>query len=117
MSECQADADCAEIDPSALCVSLECVVPECSTEGVSDERDLLEESCIGHLCAPRPCQEQLFLLIPSALAMRAFTSQATLTYNSDGQWPETVEAGGWPMAQLPDGRYYLRQEILNGSYA
>lgn len=115
--ECQTDDECAELDPNALCVSLECVIPECSPGGDSSECDLLEESCLDYLCAPRPCQEQLFIFDPQGEAYESVHVAGDFNAGPDGVWPATVEAGGWPMAQLPDGRYFVRAEVSNGTYA
>ena len=112
--ECQEDQDCRSTDSEALCVDFECVVPECQ---VDDECDLLEESCASYRCAPRPCSEYLFLFDPMGENYDSVHVAGDFNATADGQWPSSISAGGWAMTRLPDGRYYTRQVIENGSYA
>lgn len=112
--ECQEDLDCAAVDESALCVDLECIIPECDDNSACDP---LAESCLGYQCVMRPCSEHLFIFDPSGQDYDRVHVAGDFNADADGQWPETVEAGGWLMTQLPDGRYYTRQVIENGSYA
>ena len=72
---------------------------------------------MDYLCAPRPCQEQLFIFEPNGEVYDSIHVAGDFNANAEAQWPGTVEAGGWPMELLADGRYYLRQEIPNGTYA
>ena len=112
--ECQVDSDCSSLDPSALCLDLECVTPECYQD---QECDLLEESCLAYQCVTRPCAEHLFLFDPRGENYDSVHIAGDFNADASGQWPESISAGGWPMSQLPDGRYYARYVINNGSYA
>jgi glycosidase len=112
--ECQEDADCIDIDDTALCIDLECIVPECEDD---DSCDPLAESCLAYQCVPRPCSEYLFIYDAGNQTYDSIHVAGDFNADDSGQWPTTVEAGGWPMTQLPDGRYYTRQIVENGSYA
>lgn len=112
--ECQADSECVHLGPDALCVNLNCILPECST---NTECDALEERCLEYVCAPRACQEQLFIFDPEGEEYDRVHVSGDFNADADGIWPTTVEEGGWEMSRLPDGRFYVRREVMNGTYA
>ncbi len=112
--ECQSDMECAELDPNALCVDLACIIPECEQD---QECDQLEESCLNYQCAPRPCQEVLFIFDAQGQVYDSIHIAGDFNADQDGEWPATVEAGGWPMTRLDDGRYFARYSVENGVYA
>lgn len=112
--ECQSDEDCQALDNSALCLDLACVIPECESD---DECDLLDESCEQYLCVPRACNEVLFIFDPAGEQYDRIHIAGEFNANAEGIWPESVEAGGWPMSRLPDGRYFGRYVIENGVFA
>ncbi len=112
--QCQVDSDCSMIAAEAICIDLECIVPECDDDSACD---LLEESCLNYLCDPRPCAERLFLFDPNGEVYDSVHVAGDFNADPNGQWPETIENGGWAMQRLPDGRYYTRRTVPNGSYA
>ena len=105
IAECQSDDEC---EGEALCIDLQCIVPECET---NDQCDRFTESCIQVQCAPKSCSEVVFVFDPLGESY----DQVHIAGEFNG-WPETVEAGGWPMELLDDGRYFARQTVENGIY-
>ena len=104
--ECQSDEECEEGD---LCVELSCVTPECRED---TDCDLLEESCESLSCVPRPCSEQLFIFDPNG---RDYDSVHLA--GDFNEWAPTISEGGWEMNRLPDGIYYTRHALENGTYS
>lgn len=123
--ECQVDMDCSEGD---RCIELSCITPMCSVlesedplgpQGLSEGCNLLEERCDGVFCQTRGCSEQLFIFDPSLFSELVADPSSLISIHVAGtfnEWAPTLDAGGWPLVRLDDGRWYTRRRLENGSY-
>ncbi|MEE2645041.1 MAG: alpha-amylase family glycosyl hydrolase [Myxococcota bacterium] len=108
--ECVEDSGCTDGD---RCVELSCVTPECEDDSSCDA---LEESCLNFTCAPRPCQEQLFIFDPRGTEWAGQRLDTVHVAGSFNGWPGTAAGDAWVMSPLEDGRWYTRQRVENGEW-
>ena len=106
------DSDCTGGD---LCIDLECVEPECSTEFDCD--DFLSQNCQGQFCVEQSCAEQNFLFYADAGAFSSVHVAGSFNATADGSWPGTIAAGGLALTYLESlGAWYGTLDIADGSY-
>ena len=105
--ECYDDSDCTGGD---LCIDLECVEPECSTEFDCD--DFLSQNCQSQFCVEQSCAEQNFLFYADAGAFSSVHVAGSFNATADGSWPGTIAAGGLALTYLESlGAWYGTLDI------
>ena len=110
--ECYDDSDCTGGD---LCIDLECVEPECSTEFDCD--DFLSQNCQSQFCVEQSCAEQNFLYYADAGAFSSVHVAGSFNATADGSWPGTIAAGGLALSYVESlGAWYGTLDIADGSY-
>ena len=77
------------LDPNALCLDLECIIPECDRD---DACDPLEESCLSYRCAPA-LAEHLFLFNPNGEVYDSVHVAGDFNANSE-EYVRKHDAGG-----------------------
>jgi glycosidase len=109
--ECERDEDCGD----DLCREFSCVERECAADDACP--DPLAQVCDAGLCAPNPCNLHAFVFDPDGTTYTTVHVAGAFNADADGQWPETIADGGWPLAWDADlGVWYAKREIPNGAW-
>jgi len=110
--ECFGDSEC---NNGQLCVDLNCIEPECSTEFDCD--DFLSESCVDRFCAEQACTVQNFIFYADAGTYTTVHVAGSFNPTADGTWPATIADGGLALTYLDSiGAWYGTLDIADGTY-